>query len=88
MPIPSPQAEPGAKPTTREIDCLAEYVFCGNHKEAARNLHLAESTFKNHLVNLRAKLEVDTSIQLAFVLRSTLENHQRLLGFVKSTSTW
>lgn len=83
MPVPSPQAEPGAKPSAREIDCLAEYVATGNHKEAARNLHLAESTFKNHLVNLRSKLEVDTSIQLAFVLRDVLERHPRLVGWEK-----
>jgi DNA-binding NarL/FixJ family response regulator len=81
MPVPS--AEPGVAPSQREIDCLAEYVATGNHKEAARNLHLAESTFKNHLVNLRAKLEVDTSIQLAFVMREVLARHPRLDSWTK-----
>lgn len=79
MPAPSPHAVPGAKPTEREMDALAEYVYTGNHKEAARNLGMAESTFKAHLVNLRYKTSTVTTLQLVFLLRGELAEHPRLL---------
>lgn len=81
MPAPSPHAIPGAKPSEREMDALAEYVLTASHKEAARNLEMAESTVKNHLVNLRAKTGTLTTFQLVYVLREALANHSRLLGW-------
>lgn len=81
MPAPSPHAIPGAKPSERELDALAEYVLTASHKEAARNLAMAESTVKNHLVNLRAKTNTLTTFQLVYALRESLETHPRLVGW-------
>lgn len=78
MPAPSPHAILGARPTERELDALAEYVLTASHKEAARNLGMAESTVKNHLVNLRAKTGTYTTFQLVYVLHDFLQSHSRL----------
>ena len=84
MTVPSPHIVQGAKPSEREMDALAEYVLTASHKEAARNLDMAESTVKNHLVNLRAKTGTLTTFQLVYVLRRELQEHPRLVGWTPS----
>lgn len=81
MPAPSPHVYPGAKPTEREMDSLAEYVLTTSVKESAYNLSMSESTFKAHLVNLRYKLRASSTVQLVFFLRDELAAHKRLVDW-------
>lgn len=81
MPAPSPHVFPGAKPTQREMDSLAEYVLTTSVKESAHNLSMSESTFKGHLVNLRYKLRASSTVQLVFFLREELAEHRKLANW-------
>jgi DNA-binding CsgD family transcriptional regulator len=47
----------------RELECLLTYARIGDYEEAAKELGIARSTFRNHLVMVREKLGVESTIQ-------------------------
>lgn len=58
----------GTEPTVRELVILAEYMIHGVTTEASECLGLSESTTRNHLGNLYARLGCVSGIQAAVAL--------------------
>ena len=62
----------GSNPTPREMDCLRAYARTGDYVQAALEVGVSRSTLSNHLVALRRRLGVDSTVQAAYLLRDDL----------------
>ncbi|HWU37318.1 MAG TPA: response regulator transcription factor, partial [Candidatus Acidoferrum sp.] len=78
--VKAPQMEdPAAKLTPREHEVLQLLTQGGSNKEIANALCVSESTVKNHLKNILAKLHLQNRVQaVAYALRAGIvpENSQ------------
>ena len=63
---------PAERATDREVGVVAAVLTAGSEKAAAHRLGLSHSTVKHHLANARAKLGVDTTAQLVWILAPRL----------------
>ena len=55
-------------PTDRQVQTLAAVIATGSYGEAAATLGIRPRTVCNHLVGLRLRLGVETTLQAVYVL--------------------
>ena len=58
--------------TPAELAALQAYLDCGSVKEAAHALGVAPSTIKNHMQNVRSKLNARTTAEAVLILHDRL----------------
>lgn len=64
----TPRAIGELPPTPRQIEAMAEYVRHGTMKEAAACIGITEPTIKHLLIELRARIGAETSIEAVVAL--------------------
>ena len=55
-------------PTARQIEVLAAIIATGSYAAAADSLGLSPTTVRGHLVAVRSRLGVETTVQAAYIL--------------------
>ena len=58
------------EPTPRQVEVVAAVVSHGSYACAAEVLGIRPATVRNHLVETRLRMDLDTTLQVVFVLAS------------------
>ena len=69
--------QPSGRATEREVVVVAAVLAAGSEKAAAHRLGLSHSTVKHHLAHARAKVGVETTAQLVWILGPRLPQPER-----------